>query len=68
MALMVNKDAMINSCRVILENKLFFSKNHCKIQVRTIVVCALSSIKYGMFNFINFQNDHFWFHQSPQTS
>jgi hypothetical protein len=25
----------------------FFAKNHCEIQVRTILVCALYLIKYG---------------------
>ena len=47
MASMMNKFAMINSCEVILKEKLiFFAKNHCEIQVRTILVCALYSIKY----------------------
>jgi len=41
---------MINSCKIIRE--IFFSKNHCEIQVRTILVCALYSIKYGRL-FIN---------------
>jgi hypothetical protein len=47
MASMMNKLAMINSCEIILEklNK-FFAKNHCEIQVRTILVCTLCSIKY----------------------
>ncbi len=43
MAFMMNKDAMINSCKIILEKKN--SKNHCEIQVRTILVCTLYSIK-----------------------
>ncbi len=43
MAFMMNKLAMINSCEVILE--IFFAKNHCEIQVRTILVCALYSTK-----------------------
>jgi hypothetical protein len=47
MAFMMNKDAMINSCKIILEKKIFFSKNHCEIQVRTIIVCALHSSKYS---------------------
>ncbi len=46
MAFMLNKHAMINSCEIILE--FFFAKNHCEIQVRTILVCALYSIKYGV--------------------
>jgi hypothetical protein len=25
----------------------FFAKNHCEIQVRTILLCTLYSIKYG---------------------
>ncbi len=42
---------MINSCKIILEkNKNIYSKNHCEIQVRTILVCALYSIKYGTFS------------------
>jgi hypothetical protein len=47
MAFMMYKLAMINSCEIILEKYFFFAKNHCKIQVRTILVCALYSIKYG---------------------
>ena len=47
MASMLNKLAMINSCEIILENKNNISaKNHCEIQVRTVVVCALYLIKY----------------------
>jgi hypothetical protein len=47
---------MINSCEIILENKNnFFVKNHCEIQVHTILVCALYSIKYGnFFHFLPF--------------
>ncbi len=49
MAFMMNKLAMINSCEIILEMKNnFFAKNHCEIQVRTILVCTLYSIKYSM--------------------
>jgi hypothetical protein len=47
MAIMMNKLAMINYCEVILE-KYFFAQNHCEIQVRTILVCAVYSIKYGL--------------------
>jgi hypothetical protein len=48
MASMMNKLAMMNYCEIILERKLIFlPKNHCKIQVRTVHVCALYSIKYG---------------------
>ncbi len=51
MAFMMNKLAKINSCKIILEkNKNISSKNHCEIQVRTILVCALYSIKYGTFS------------------
>ncbi len=46
-AFMINKDAMINSCKIILE--IFFSKNHCEIWVSNIIVCALYSIKYGIY-------------------
>ncbi len=48
MAFMMNKIAMIlQSCEIILEKqKYFFYKNHCEIQVRTILVCALYLIKY----------------------
>ena len=45
MAFRLNKLKMINSCEIILEKK--FVKNNCEIQVRTILVCALYSIKYG---------------------
>ncbi len=49
MAFMMNKLAMNNSCEIILENKdNFFVKYHCEIQVPTILVCALYSIKYGI--------------------
>jgi hypothetical protein len=48
MACMMNKLAMINSCEIILKNKInFFDKNYCEIQVFTILVCELYSIKYG---------------------
>jgi hypothetical protein len=47
MAGMMNKLAMINSCEIILETKNeFFDKIYCKIQVHTVLVCALYSIKY----------------------
>jgi len=35
---------MINSYEIILE--FFFAKNHCEIQVRTILVYTLYLIKY----------------------
>jgi hypothetical protein len=44
MAFMINKLTIINSCEIVLE--IFFAKNHCEIQVRTILVCALYLIKY----------------------
>ncbi len=49
MAFMMNKLAIINFCEIILEKIkiIFFAKNHCEIQVRTILVCTLDSIKYG---------------------
>jgi len=53
MAFMMNKDAMINSCKIILEKK-YCSKDHCEIQARIIIVCALYSIKYGTPNEIDF--------------
>ncbi len=50
MASMMNKLAMINSCEIIIEKlKYFFAKNHCEIQVRTILACTLYSIKYSRF-------------------
>jgi hypothetical protein len=48
MAFMMNKLVMINLCEIILEKlKIFFAKNHCEIQVHTILVCTLDLIKYG---------------------
>ncbi len=47
MAFMMNKLAMNNSCEIILENKNNFFVN-CEIQVPTILLCALYSIKYGI--------------------
>jgi hypothetical protein len=47
MAFTMNKLAMINYCEIILEKFIFFALNHCEIQVHTILVCALYSIKYG---------------------
>ena len=44
----MKKLAMINSCEIILENKnKIFAKNHCEIQVHTLLVCALYLIKYS---------------------
>jgi hypothetical protein len=50
MAFMMNKLSMINSCEIILEKiKIFiFAKNHCEIQVHTVLVCTLYLIKYRM--------------------
>jgi hypothetical protein len=48
MASMMNKLAMINSCEICLEN-FFFAKTHCEIQVHTILVCALHSLKCSSF-------------------
>jgi hypothetical protein len=53
MVFMINKLAMLKSCEIILvklflKNKIFFfAKNHCEIQVRTMLVCTLYSIKYS---------------------
>ncbi len=47
MACMMNKLAMINSCEIILAKKI--AKNHCEIQVHTILIRALYSIKYNIF-------------------
>jgi hypothetical protein len=50
MASMMNKLGMINSWEIILKNKIiFFAKNHHEIQVSTILVCELYSIKYGKY-------------------
>ena len=46
MAFMVNKLAMINFSEIIVEKN---AKNHCEIQVRTILACTLYSIKSGNF-------------------
>ncbi len=47
MPFIMNKLAMINSCEIILEKQKKIAKNHCEIQMRTILVYALYSIKYG---------------------
>ncbi len=45
---MMKKLAMINYCKIILEKQnIFFAKNHCEIQVSTMLVCTLYSIKYN---------------------
>ncbi len=47
MDFMTNKLAINHSCEIILENKNnVFARNHCEIQVRTILICSLYSIKY----------------------
>jgi hypothetical protein len=48
MTFVMSKLAMIYSREIILE--IFFAKNHCEIQVRTILICALYSIKYNIFH------------------
>ncbi len=59
MASMMNKLAIINSCEIILEKlNNFFAKNNCEIQVGTILVCALFSIKYSIVYFISLQGAH----------
>ena len=45
-AFMMTKLAMINSCEIIL------AKNHCEVQVCTILVWALHLIKYGNFRLV----------------
>jgi hypothetical protein len=50
MAFMMNKRAINNSSEIILEKKIFLPKNHCEIQVCTILVCSLYSIKCGKSN------------------
>jgi len=45
MAFMMYKIAMIHFCEIILE--IFFDKNHCEIQVCTILVCTLYWRKYS---------------------
>jgi predicted Zn-dependent protease len=53
MASMMNKLVMINSCEIFLKNKCFlFAKNHYEIQMCTILVGTLYSIKYGNCNAI----------------
>jgi hypothetical protein len=49
MAFMMNKLAMIKSCESILEKLkiFFFAKDHNEIQVHTILVRGLYSIKYS---------------------
>jgi hypothetical protein len=47
---MMNKLAIIILVKLFLKNKIyFFDKNYYEIQVRTILVCALYSIKYSIF-------------------
>ncbi len=49
MAFMMNKLEIIKPVKLFLKNKNnFFAKNHCEIQVRTILVYTLYSIKYGI--------------------
>ncbi len=50
MAFMMNKLAMTKSCEIILEKLKKIAKNHCEIQVRTILVYTFYSIKYGTSN------------------
>jgi hypothetical protein len=55
MALMMNKHAMINSCKIILKNKNnFFVKNHCEIQVCTILVYILYIFNISCSNPVDF--------------
>ncbi len=41
---------MIKLTMIISFETIFLAKNHCEIQVHTILVCALYSMKYGSFN------------------
>jgi hypothetical protein len=65
MVLMMNKLAMINSFEIILE--FFFAENHCEIQVCTILICALCSIKYGTINILKKQILHNYVSQWRST-
>ncbi len=50
MASMMNKFAMINSCEIILENKInFFAKNHYEIQIYTCMHIILDKIWYSYY-------------------
>ncbi len=51
---MMNKLAIINSYKIFLEKlkKNIYSKNQCEIQVRTVLVCKLYSLKYGRFTIL----------------
>jgi hypothetical protein len=50
-AFMLHKLAVIISFGIIHEN-FFFCQNHCEIQVGTLLVCALFSIKYDKIWYI----------------
>ncbi len=45
----LNMASMMNKLvKLFLKNKInFFAKNHCEIQLHTILVCALYLIKYS---------------------
>jgi hypothetical protein len=50
----MNKLAMNNSFEIFLEKyKYFFAKNHCEIQVHTIIKSTLYWIKYGRLKFVS---------------
>jgi hypothetical protein len=59
MAFMINKLAIINSCEIIHE--IFFAKIYCEIQVCTILVRTLYSIKYGILSLKCLLFDHYRF-------
>jgi hypothetical protein len=60
MAYMMIKLAMTNFCEIILEkSKYFFPKNHWEIQVQTILVCTLYSIKYGNCQIVLYAECHY---------
>ncbi len=48
----INLQLLLILVKLLLKNKNF-AKNHCEIQVRTILVCALYSIKYGTCKLVN---------------
>jgi hypothetical protein len=44
--------------KLFLKNKnIFFAKNQCEIQLNTILVCTLYSIKYGILSLLYIGKD-----------
>jgi hypothetical protein len=61
MAFMMNKFASLFLVKLFLKNiNIFFAKIHCEFQVRTILVCALYSIKYStnIYNYNFLEKKH----------